>query len=330
MPGPRPILLIVATGVALIFLPVSIVALHIGDRINLGDGIIARMIEASIVRPRDRFFQKAQPDLYAGQRDISGRIASPCPERGARTAVFLALGQSNATNIGARRHRGRPGVVNFNFFDGRCYEAVDPLLGSTGDGGTIWTALANRLVINGRFDKILIVPIAVGGSSINRWSDPQDLGIRISAAGAALKSAGITVTQVFFLQGEADHHPEGNWARIRPSEFVRIGVKGDRYSMRGKAYEDHFFKVRSHLQATGIAAPVSIAVKTRCGDKDAEMEGPVSKAQRRIARYDEYVEAGPDINALENDAYSVDLCHLSDSGIEEVAKIWARLLHGSE
>jgi hypothetical protein len=327
---PNLFVLFFAIGLALILASVSIVALHLGNKINLGNGILAHMIEAGVVRPKEHFLWTIQPDVYAGQQDTSERISLSCPVQNARTAVFLSLGQSNATNIGSSRHKGRSGVVNFNFFDGQCYEARDPLLGTTGDGGTIWTVLANRLISNGIFDNIILVPIAIGGASINRWSDPRDLGSRIAFVGEALKNAGLKVTQVFFLQGEADHHPEGAWARLRPSEFVRLSLESNRYSMRGEAYENHFFKVRNLLLEAGIYASISVAVKTRCGDTGLNIEGPVSRAQRNIIQNSDYVKMGPDINLLKNDVYSSDLCHLSDSGMEMIAEIWARTLYDTE
>src|SRR4051812_7416200 len=49
------------------------------------------------------------------------------------TFVFLVLGQSNAANHGETRHRADGNVFAF---DGKLYEAEDPLPGATGDGGS--------------------------------------------------------------------------------------------------------------------------------------------------------------------------------------------------
>ena len=100
--------------------------------------------------------------------------------------------------------------------------------------------------------------------------------------------------------------------------------------MRGEAYENHFFKVRNLLLEAGIYASISVAVKTRCGDTGLNIEGPVSRAQRNIIQNSDYVKMGPDINLLKNDVYSSDLCHLSDSGMEMIAEIWARTLYDTE
>jgi hypothetical protein len=304
--------------------------LHIAGYITLDDGFLSRTVETVIVRPKDRLIYTEEPDRFAGYQDTAGRMAEPCPGPGAGTAVLFAFGQSNASNIGAGRRKGQPGLINFNIFDGKCYRATDPLLGSSGTGGAVWTALGNRLILEGALDSVIVVPIAIGGSSINRWADPRDLGARIAFAGAALQDAGIKVTHVLVIHGEADHHAAAAWSRLRPSEFRRLRPNGSRYSMRSKAYAAHFLTVRNHLKSLGINGPVYVAVKTRCGDTGPDIEGPVSKAQRDLALNYDGIHPGPNINAFADINYRSDLCHLSDAGIEKTAKIWAKILIGND
>ncbi|MDP6067010.1 MAG: hypothetical protein QGG75_07125 [Alphaproteobacteria bacterium] len=73
-----------------------------------------------------------------------------------------------------------------------------------------------------------------------------------------------------------------------------------------------------------------VAVKTRCGDIGPDIEGPVSWAQRRLARDHNDIHPGPNINAFTDVNYRPDLCHLSDAGIERVSDIWAKMLVGND
>ncbi len=322
--------MLTVVGVIVLAAPASVIVLHIGGFIDLGDGVLSRTIEAGVVRPRDWLMYAEEPDRFEGYQDATGRMAEPCPVPDSRGAVLFAFGQSNAANFGPSRRQGRPGLLNFNMFDGKCYRAADPLLGSSGNGGAIWTALGNRLISDGAFDRVIVVPIAVGGSSINRWADLRDLGARIAFAGAALRDAGLKVTHVLFVQGESDHHAAEAWSRMRPSEFVRLRPDGSRYSMRSEAYKAHFLAVRSHLDRVGIDGPIYVAVKTRCGDVGPDIEGPVSRAQRELAQDHDDIHPGPNINAFTDVNYKPDLCHLSDTGIERAADIWAKLLVGND
>jgi len=41
----------------------------------------------------------------------------------------------------------------FNYFRGRCYAATDPLLGTGGDGGNVWTLIGTELVQQKQFEE---------------------------------------------------------------------------------------------------------------------------------------------------------------------------------
>jgi hypothetical protein len=61
-----------------------------------------------------------------------------------RIMVALVFGQSNSANSGETPYKSRQGV--YNFYKGKLYRAQDPLLGATGDGGSVWTRLGNNWV----------------------------------------------------------------------------------------------------------------------------------------------------------------------------------------
>src|SRR5690349_21013830 len=75
-----------------------------------------------LIRPSAGPFNEHNQLVRFGKRQVA------CPPQSARTLVAVLIGQSNAANTGGHRFRGKPNV--FNFFDGKCFEAVDPLLGT--------------------------------------------------------------------------------------------------------------------------------------------------------------------------------------------------------
>ena len=144
----------------------GIIVAHLRGYIETGDNLVSRAVEAAIVRPRDNFLYTERPDKYSGYSHVKERQAVPCFQPDSRSAVLFAFGQSNASNRGPVKRRGKPGFLNFNIFDGKCYPALDPLLGSDGEGGNVWTALGNQLITTGAVKKLIIVSISVLSSII--------------------------------------------------------------------------------------------------------------------------------------------------------------------
>lgn len=310
-----------------LLLCVLFIFLRATGRITFDDGVVLPAIEQLVIRPRDRWLFEPQADQFSGLRDGAGRVPVPCPPRSDRLAVIFSFGQSNATNISPELRAAPNSVVNFNPFDGQCYPAIDPLLGTGGSGGAIWTVLGSRLVEDGIYDAVILVPGAVGGSSINRWSNPRDLGARIAWFGEAMRRANVRVTHVLFVQGSADQYAAPRYARLRPSEFGPFGG-ADGHSMRSERYIDHFLQVMVLLQEAGMEAPVYVAVSTRCGQVIADKGGPVAAAQRELPRRHRAIHLGPDIDAMPETAFSLDKCHLSSPGVAMVADEWRSILRG--
>ena len=105
--------------------------------------------------------------------------------------VLLIIGQSNAANYGETRGISRAA----NFYQGRCYQARDPLLGASGDRGSIWT----RMPFKG-----VIAPIAIGSSRMEEWAPGGRLFPRIQLTILQLREAGMPPTHALILQGASD------------------------------------------------------------------------------------------------------------------------------
>ena len=87
---------------------------------------------------------------WKSNADTSERSAVPCNDGGpSRPLVIVTLGQSNAANTGQSLHTPKHRVDNFNLYDGKCYKAIEPLLGPSGQGGNFATRLADLLIERG-------------------------------------------------------------------------------------------------------------------------------------------------------------------------------------
>lgn len=233
--------------------------------------------------------------------DPAGRQEVSCWSIDHDAAVILAMGQSNAGNYGGETlYRPVQPVFNFNWADGKCYRAEDPLLGSTGDRGTVWTRLGDALIETHQFKQVVIVPIAVGGSSVRDWAGPDGPSQRAVRANEALSRFGLHVTHVLWHQGESD------------------------YAMHKEVYGRLFARMTEYIRANGINAPVFVATATICNNTGASQ---IREAQRELPYQLANVFAGPDTDALDNIHDRRDnLCHFSDRGLALHARLWRDVL----
>src|SRR5215212_3248123 len=255
------------------------------------------------------------PDRYTF--DQAGRLASDdqkkavaCPQQTDRTAVLLLMGQSNAGNHAGQRFRSEHGEAVVNFFDGRCYIAASPLLGSDGTSGEYWTQLGNLLLDRGSFDQVVLAPAAITGSEVSRWAAGGDLNGAMIETASQLQRRGFRVTHVLWVQGEIDY------------------VKGT----NEKAYRDRFVSLVSSLRSHGVAAPVYVAIATKClgasngGTRFHSPDNPIARAQLALPDPGVNLRSGVNSDALLGDLDRYDDCHFSAWGEQKVAKAWADLL----
>jgi len=149
-----------------------------------------------LTRARDAVWRLAGPGRSptAVENDTSWRESVACPPANDRT-------MSQAANLVKPRFVGHDRVLNH--FRGHCYRAADPLLGTDGGGGNVWTLVGNELVEQKRFDTVVLVTVAVSGSPIGQWAPGGRLHAHLLQAMHSLGS-GLSFTHVFIQQGESD------------------------------------------------------------------------------------------------------------------------------
>ena len=235
-----------------------------------------------------------------GFKDTRGRIEVPCGEIGGeKLMVALAFGQSNSGNHGETVHASMEGV--YNLYRGRCYRAEDPLPGTTGDRGSIWTRLGDLLVRSGRYDRVVFIPIGVGSTTIEEWAPGGYLHGRVINTIRESRALGLGITHLFWVQGGSEPRSEGDGANI-------------------ERYRERFLAMVGSIRDEGVTAPVFVAVSTFNG---RDVNPDIQAAQRGLADPARGIFAGPDDDEVLRDASSRwEGLHLSARGLERCARRW--------
>jgi hypothetical protein len=213
-----------------------------------------------------------------------------------KAMVAIVFGQSNSANYGETRKRAKEGV--YNFYKGKLYRAEDPLLGATGDQGSVWTRLGDRIIEENLYDEVIFIPIGVGNTSIARWTTGGDLHSRIINAISDVMQSGLKVTHLLWHQGESD-------------------VKTCK-----QEYKKMFMNILRDIRSRGINAPIYVSIATRCG---TSILHEIQEAQAELVDTSSGIYRGPNTDNL-GFCYRYDGCHFSDEGLEKCAELWMEKL----
>ena len=237
-------------------------------------------------------------------RDTSNRQRVPCQvDKG--TAVIVTLGQSNAANYALMRYTPKHDVRNFDLYNGRCYKAEDPLLGASGTLGNFAGPLGDLLIERGLYTRVLIAPIAMGGSTVEQWADEGRFNRRILVLIRRLFDAGLTPTAILWHQGEGDS-----------------GI-GDSH---GRQYRKNLLEVIATFRAYGISAPFFVALATKCGGYPRPGGDNIREGQASAVNPLDNVFLGPDTDTLGDEYRDKEHCHFNAAGLLRHASMWADVL----
>jgi Carbohydrate esterase, sialic acid-specific acetylesterase len=231
----------------------------------------------------------------AGRRAVSEAQFSPGPA----SAVILGLGQSNIANEcdPSALYDPKGHVYNFNFFDGKCYVAKDPLLGASIDRSNVLTRLGDLLVERGNYQSVLLVPIAHGGTFVSEWAPGGRMFPRLQWTLEQLRDRQIKLTHIAWQQGEA----EAGEPNPDPEEWMR-----------------HFTAMAGAIRMAGTDARIYVAQCTVCCNDPNEQ---VRTAQRQVVNPAAGILPGPDIDLIGREE-RYDGCHLSAAGLRHAAELW--------
>lgn len=254
---------------------------------------------------------------------VAYSIRDPRLNAGERTAVFIAFGQSLAASFGGGpvyvpTHAAK--IDQISIFDGGCYGYADPILGAqysiksgtlntVGNGGSNWGRMADRLIDAGWCDRVIMIPIAVGGTSAAQW-DPysNELYPRLAVASRRAKALGLTVTAVLSQIGEQD-----NWIQTQQAPWA-----------------GSMLNIINAQAAEGFTSPWLIAKSTHYISQTVagSVVSPMVRAAVDSIVNGKNIMAGPDIDTL-GDAYRYDLAHMNSSGLDASSDLWKTAIMAS-
>lgn len=237
-------------------------------------------------------------DTYGRLTGHLGKKAVACPAQDRKTAVLLLIGQSNTGNHAEQKHTSAFGAKVLNYFEGKCYVAGSPLLGTTGSAGESWTLLGNKLVAAGSFGKVILVSAGISGTPIARWQKGGDINAMLMGVLDAVRKR-YRITHILWHQGEVD--------------FMIKTEEGD--------YQRMFGSLLSSIRDRGIEAPMFASVATKCAP-EWTADNPTARAQKALPGLRQKVFAGVDTDDLVGDADRYDTCHFGASGQQKFAQAW--------
>ena len=253
----------------------------------------------------------ADQPVVLNHKDAFGRLIArrdktliPCPAQTPETAVVLFLGQSIQSNSAGQKAVSTHGDRVISWFGGHCAVAQSPLEGASEIGGEALTPIGNKLVAMEAFQRVMLVPVAIGQTLVSDWA-PRGRLHKMLLDSLSQLSPQYRITHVVWHQGEEDFDKETSQAD----------------------YANSFRALTGALRAHGVDAPIYVSVTSRCdADYRWTADNDVTRAQRSVIDASRNIRAGVDTDALLQPLDRFDDCHLGGSGVEKYSTAVAQLL----
>lgn len=229
--------------------------------------------------------------------DVSEREPVPLEKLAdGNTLYVLVMGQSNAANEVESPLPAEDLENVFIEYNGTLYPAEDPMLGGTGDRGSIWSRFARMALDTGRWRYVVLSVIAEGGSPLVYWLPGGPIRNRLVERLSAIQQLPIRPDYVFWFHGETD----------ALNSLPRLLYKHD------------FLDLVGTLRTFGIENQVLVSQTSLCRRFGS---ATVRVAQQELARQVPRVSMGPDTDAV-GLPFRRDGCHFTDEGGDVVAGLW--------
>lgn len=150
--------------------------------------------------------------------DVPGgrTLVDPVLDPNKRNAIIVVGGQSNSAScVHATYTPTNPTKIDqLSIWTGNVYRAVDPMLGDTTNPsldatdrfnqGSVFLRVADGLITANLYDRVILVPIGVGGASVAEWMPGGYLNHRVLATARRLQARSYTPTFLLWVQGATD------------------------------------------------------------------------------------------------------------------------------
>ena len=236
-----------------------------------------------------------------GYRYAVGRsVRDPRLIEGERTGVFIIAGQSlccnsvNATYTPIHDSK----IDNLNIYDGLLTEAVDPLLGCQLTGGNIFLRVADLLISDGIYDRVILIPVGIGATSIANWATDLNSALRDRLVVASRRAAalGLSITAYLCMQGETDTLLGTSQATYGSALAILLSIPA----------------------AAGFNAPWLVGKSTHVSGANSS----AVRAAQEAAVNNINVFAGADTDTITGIANRYDLTHPTAAGAALMAPLW--------
>ena len=251
--------------------------------------------------PYNYLFQvKEELGLTESKRNLeSSNLEQVNVEVTGDTGIYMTYGQSNSVNHGQIGYEVKREV--FQFLDNNTYVYQDPSLGGTGDDGSVWGMLGDKLIAKGVHDKVIFSNNGWQGKSLEELNKPPYLDYLIKNYNALINKFG-RVDAILFHQGEINHSEKlGNENYLRD------------------------FKVLiEKLENEGVQIPIYLSRTSIC---DTKSDSGLINIQNQIIEEFDLVFKGPNTDLLYEKKYRLpDNCHFSMLGYEKFSDMWVNFL----
>ena len=209
--------------------------------------------------------------------------------------VFLTYGQSNSSNSGEIGYTVKNNVYQFS--QGETFVYKDPSIGGTGNKGSVWGILGDKLINNGYFGSVIFSNCGYGGKKINELSEGVHFNFLVQNYSELVNHFG-KVDAILFHQGESNN------------------LKNDTQN-----YYEEFVAFRNELIKKDISIPIFLSRASLCMDKVSNVS--IIKAQNKLIKDFQNIKAGPNTDLLYEKKYRLeDNCHFSLLGLDKFSDMF--------
>ncbi|MET0722855.1 MAG: sialate O-acetylesterase [Tardiphaga sp.] len=258
---------------------------------------------------------------------VNSATPFPCeniPREG--LGVIITAGQSNISNTGSpdkatgRLYQPAHVFYNYNYLDGKCYIAKNPLLGTAGGGENVAVRLGDELISRKLYKNIVIAPVAIGGTYLEEWRPRGGKYFEIVLlALAGLRDVRLEPTAMLWHQGEFNAFA---FTTGGAEDGTILNVTTPMREAGRLSYLRNYLEIVAALRAADVTAPIFVAQATRCGGPPDDI---IRSAQASVPNSSLGVFAGPDTDSI-GAALRSDGCHMAHAGTQQHAKMWADIL----
>lgn len=249
--------------------------------------------------------------------DTTGKTVAT-PTIGSGTLILIVNSQSIPDNTlpSPVTPTNTTKVLQLDVYNQTIYQAAGNLLGTDGTGGAGCTTtgsyqvyLADKLVTDGKFSQVILVPVGIGGSSVMDWSPQGMLNQRARVACLSIRAKGWIGSGasfgILYDQGNADAN--NNTLHGVPTAAT---------------WESLFIQWQNTYYPLGCNFPIFVATETmQANVTNATIQGAQAAVVDNVKVF-----AGANIDSLTGGTNRADGTHLTNTGGQSAANLWATIL----